>query len=343
MEGGNIMLISIIIPVYNAELYIEKCISSIVTQSNKNWELIIVNDGSTDSSGEICKKYSEVDTRIFYVEIENQGVSNARNVGTQYATGDWIMFVDSDDWIEDNTLDIITRNIESDIDICFFGFKEIRNNSFSIILNQNKKKYLGHEDFFDYQRWIYNQYLYINKYSVSSPWAKLYRNDFLVSNKIKFAESLKIGEDKIFNLNAFEVAKKGMYIDNALYNYRIDESSTMRQYRADAVEQIEKLLRCLENYMLNEKRQNKFINDYNIRLAMSIMYFIILDFCHKNNSKAYNLRKEDFNNVIKQNKYQNAIRIVPISTFPVKEKVLFMALKTQKFFLINLLCKLANS
>ena len=112
--------ISIIIPMYNAKEYIARCLESVINQSFNNIEIIIVNDGSTDKSLEICRKYAEVDERIVILNKENNGVSVARNQGMNVATGEYIMFVDSDDWIDESMCqDLYKRISECHADICF--------------------------------------------------------------------------------------------------------------------------------------------------------------------------------------------------------------------------------
>lgn len=102
-------MISIIVPVYQAELTLSRCIESITGQSYLNWELLLINDGSSDSSGEICNKYSEKDPRIKVYHKINGGVSSARNLGLDKASGEFVTFIDSDDWIEPHTLDLYVR------------------------------------------------------------------------------------------------------------------------------------------------------------------------------------------------------------------------------------------
>src|SRR5690625_1884386 len=114
--------ISIIVPVYNAKSSIQKCITSILEQTNKNFELILVNDGSSDNSGEICDNYALKDNRVVVKHKQNQGVSSARNLGLEIATGEYIMFVDSDDWIENRALEILTKHMAvNDSDTVIFG------------------------------------------------------------------------------------------------------------------------------------------------------------------------------------------------------------------------------
>lgn len=103
----NNPLVSVVVPVYNVASYLEQCLDSVVNQTYKNLEIILVDDGSTDGSGAICDRYAEKDSRIQVIHKENGGLSSARNVGLERITGEWALFVDSDDWIELNTLELL--------------------------------------------------------------------------------------------------------------------------------------------------------------------------------------------------------------------------------------------
>ena len=117
--------ISIIIPVYNVEFYLTDCIESLRSQVYKDFEVLLINDGSFDSSGKICDEYAIKDERIRVFHKKNEGVSSARNLGLIEAKGEWICFVDSDDWIEPNTLSSIFPIGDNEIDFVQFGFKQI--------------------------------------------------------------------------------------------------------------------------------------------------------------------------------------------------------------------------
>ncbi|MFI3214127.1 MAG: glycosyltransferase [Eubacteriales bacterium] len=335
-------LVSIIVPVYNVELYIDECINSIIKQTYTHWQLILINDGSSDNSGAICKKYRDSDSRIIYIETKNRGVSCARNLGMENAVGEWILFVDSDDWIDIKTLEYLEVAAKNDVDICFFSLREIRKNKVIEILNPSKNKVIERQDFFQYQRWLYNQYLYKGNYSVSVPFCKLYRRKFLLKNNLEFIEGVKIGEDKVFNLYAFSCAYKGYYIERAMYNYRINSESAIRRYREDSVVQIEKMLLLMEQFIIDNGLHDRLISDYYVRLVMSVMYYVTLDFCHKDNPKKYNIRKDEYYKLVSYKKYSEAINRVSNTVFPFKQRVLFLAIKTKSFFLINLLCKSIN-
>lgn len=133
------MKISVIVPVYNVELYLEQCLDSIITQDYKNLEIIIVNDGSTDNSGEICERYAQKDKRIKLIHQDNQGLSGARNTGLTHSTGDLISFIDSDDWINQGMYSTIITNLTDEIDLVLIPYPTPKNNQ-STIYKLNKKQ-----------------------------------------------------------------------------------------------------------------------------------------------------------------------------------------------------------
>ncbi len=133
----NYDLISVIVPVYNVELYLEQCLNSIINQTYKNLEIILVNDGSTDNSGVICDLYANIDNRIIVIHKDNGGVSSARNAGLNVAKGNFIGFVDPDDWIADDMYEKLYLNIQNfnaNISVCEFRKVMNRENIFEKIL-----------------------------------------------------------------------------------------------------------------------------------------------------------------------------------------------------------------
>lgn len=116
--GDSKELISIIVPIYNADCYLRQCLDCIINQSYKNFEVLLINDGSVDDSAIICKEYVETDSRIHYFEKENGGVSSARNLGLKNVKGNYITFVDSDDWVEENYLEVLYNALkENEVDV----------------------------------------------------------------------------------------------------------------------------------------------------------------------------------------------------------------------------------
>lgn len=209
-------LISIIVPVYNVAEYLQKCIESILDQEYKNFELILVNDGSTDSSFTICEKFASKEARIIIHNQENKGVSAARNVGLTLAKGKYICFVDSDDYIDPRYLSIMYRNLmstDADISICSWT-------------NYLVTKYRDNKDV---SKWNAEEALiqYIKMRSIDGNiCSKLYKKEIL--RQIRFDENMRLGEDQIFVIQAIERSTLIAFQNLPLYFYCIREDSAMR-------------------------------------------------------------------------------------------------------------------
>lgn len=207
------MDLSIIIPIYNAEKYLKKCLERILDNQNQNIEIILINDGSKDNSDKICKKFNELDKRIKYKSIENNGCSNARNLGINLSTGKYIWFIDSDDFIEKNAINEILEEIKKDPEIIIFGtkLKDIKNKREEVIIPKMESK----------RNFIFNQTFLFN-----SPWNKIYQREIIVDNKINFLLNCHMGEDMIFNFKYFYYIERITFINKAFYNYCLESGVT---------------------------------------------------------------------------------------------------------------------
>lgn len=207
--------VSVIVPVYNVEKYLPQCIESIINQTYKNLEIILVDDGSTDNSGKICDQYAENDNRIVVIHKINGGLSDARNVGLKKAIGDYIGFVDSDDWIEANMYEVMLNKIlENDYDIVSCGhFVEYQNKSCKVCYgNKVIEKSNIVKDYYSENNVFYG------------PCMRLYKKS--IWENLKYPEG-KLYEDVFVFLDTFCKANKIISIDNCLYHYRQRKSSTM--------------------------------------------------------------------------------------------------------------------
>jgi glycosyltransferase involved in cell wall biosynthesis len=209
------MKVSIIIPVYNTEQYLPRCIDSILGQSFTDFELLLIDDGSTDGSAKICDAYAEKDSRIRVLHKENGGVSSARNLGLNEAKGEWVVFVDSDDWISDNCIKLLTEPLRNkEFDIVVGDYRIIGEFPYNLELSLPEGAY--HETGITHT--FCNGGIYIMS------WNKLYRKEFLLKNQLAFEEG-KVHEDEIL---AFEISclEKSFYVVKSVtYYYRIRENS----------------------------------------------------------------------------------------------------------------------
>ena len=205
-------IVSVIVPVYNAEQYLEGCIKSLLFQTLSDIEIIIVNDGSTDLSSEICKKYLLVDSRIKYIEQKNQGVSIARNQGKKVANGEFVIFVDADDEIAENMLEKLYNDaISNDADIAICSIQRISDKSEVVEIDSTVSEIT-----------IYDKvdalkcYLVESKFEIGV-WNKLFRKTLIDS--IEFYSGKKMNEDKFFAFEAICSSKRVIFRNEGLYYY----------------------------------------------------------------------------------------------------------------------------
>ncbi len=208
--------VSIIIPVYNVQTYIEECLKSLLQQTYKNLEIILVNDGSTDNSGIICDKYAEADTRIRVFHKENGGVSSARNVGLQNVTGDYVTFVDPDDWIEPDMYEKMVMHFDNNIEAVFCGYWESpeKEMNLSPILHQPEKEGIVNGEEALYQCMIGIGYGYF-----TSVWNKMFRTSFLKEYSI-FFENYSIAEDELWLAKVVPLCDKVYLLPTPFYHWR---------------------------------------------------------------------------------------------------------------------------
>lgn len=203
-------LLSVLIPAYNASKFIEECLNSIISQSYKNIEVIIVNDGSTDNTADILDSYAKNDNRVKVISQKNGGVSSARNTALQQASGEFVTFADADDTLPENAFKTMVEMMEDDIDMIVFSHNEIRLHSKPKheISNEFKNKDDINERFIEFDNVMW------------WPWAKIFRRSIIAENNLGYDTSMTFGEDHIFNLLFAKYIKGRVLIsDKITYNY----------------------------------------------------------------------------------------------------------------------------
>lgn len=204
------MKITIIVPIYNASHYLCECIESILSQSFRDFELILVNDGSTDDSLDICKKYEQSDDRIIVVSQTNSGVSKARNRGLDVAKGEWITFADADDYfLDDALLTLYERAMQTGTDLVLANALKLKNGKFSE-LHRLKNEVLP------------NAIMSIKHFAL---WGYLFNADIIRKQQLRFIDGLAYSEDRIFIYQMARYCKTIAFCNKPVYVYRINETS----------------------------------------------------------------------------------------------------------------------
>ncbi|CUX33556.1 Putative glycosyltransferase EpsH [Clostridium sp. C105KSO13] len=288
--------ISIIVPVYNIrEEYLRKCIESLICQSLEEIEIIIINDGSTDSSGIICDEYGEKDKRIKVIHQENQGVAVARNTGLAAAQGEWITFVDADDWCEFTMCEeILNRALKLNSDILIFTNYAMKAGGITARNQFFKKDIDIFDDELKDEAELKTMVRSHPSFSFQPPenmmggtWCKLINHDFLKRSGILFEPKLVRSQDIIFYLNLFEKAEKISYYDQPLYYYRYSPESVSKRYRPDAY----------KIFMIVLQKQQEFIRLYHKSLLFEEVFAkgamgtigtcMRTDFMHEKNQESF--------------------------------------------------------
>ncbi len=337
--------VSIIVPFYNAENFLDKCISSVLKQTYNNYELILVNDGSTDGSQKIYEKYCNIpDTKIRYIYQDNAGVSAARNNGINLAKGEFITFVDADDYLDENYLDIMVNTQNSynaDLTVCAHenysndGRKQVcrpfLSNTFCCgkeILEKIIPKI------------FYNDDLQL----LTNPCCRLYKTEIIKNNGIFFNQSIAYNEDKLFNYIYSQYVTSFAFINNVLYYRLIHFNSAMRIFRKNIYDE------SLKAYLYFLDITKK----YNVDISSKIkkVYFIELfiqdiirtNICHVKNVNRYKHRWTEYYNFIKQDKIYDTWNNLKLSDFKNcnKWKIVYLFLKLHIPFMIDAMFKINN-
>lgn len=256
-------LISVIVPIYNVEDYIENGVNSIINQTYDNLEIILVDDGSKDKSSKIIDELSKLDNRIKVIHKKNGGVSSARNVGLSVASGRYIIFIDGDDYIEYDYIEYFYNLISKDnYDMAF-------NSKCFNLTNKNRN---NNENYKVFNSEILIEDIYIGNIGCGvAVWNKIYKKEFLEKNSIKFDEDIWYGEGMLFNINCLIKTQKVIVGENILYHQVFNPNSAMRKFNLDSnicglksLELQKELLKAHDKIIMNAWKYHKRCFNYSI-------------------------------------------------------------------------------
>lgn len=329
--------ISIIIPVYNAGNYISICLKSVIEQSYTNWEIILIDDGSTDNSKEIYEKIATKNNKIKVFQQTNKGVSSARNLGIEKADGDYIVFLDADDWIDSIFLERMLEVIEkenADIVQCnsyyannnkYIERKHIRP-SYSIRNNMNELQLDILYREYDEKK---------NDCSVGAMrgvWGKIFKASII--KKITFNEKIDIFEDGIFVLNALQNSKKVVLMDEYYYYYRMTENSSNTKYKPDFSSKVIEIFREINNFIAKNNKDMEFKEYFNIMVFEMISSTLDKDIFNIHSQYHRKEKIKQLEGLIGQDFCKEAISKLNIKYLNRNQRLLYLLLKIKFYFLI---------
>ena len=323
----NESLISIIVPVYNAEPFLARCLESLINQTYQNLEIICVNDGSTDNSLKVLREYACKDSRVRILDNENAGVSRARNAAMQLASGNFVMFADADDWIELNTCEAALnamRTYGSDI-VMWSYVSETENRSSKKEIFEGLRIFDGSE-----VKSLHRRFIGVLGSELAHPeladslcpvWGKLYKREMVES--IQFVDLSEIGtyEDGLFNIEAFEKADKVIYLPNYYYHYlKTNTGSVTSGYRERLYEQWQNLFEIMREYITRSRLPDEYIEALHNRIALSILGLgLNIVSAHR----PLRWKRKEIARILGQAQYREAYQKLDLQYFPLHWKLFY--------------------
>jgi glycosyltransferase EpsJ len=331
------VLISVIIPVYNCQNYVGRCIESVINQSYRNIEIIIINDGSTDNSLAVCKSFSDSRTKV--IDSRHYGASKARNIGIENSNGSFIFFIDADDFIEKDALGLLIEN-QHGSDLVIGDFRKVRNGDVNSGNSRvfTASKLLNKQDIIDYARRFLRS---PNRFPLlDNCWGRLFKASIIKNNKLFYDVSLRTSEDVSFNFNYLKYVEKIFFLNKPIYNHSVwdDYSSASMFFEAEPED--------LFGYRKAFDRVADFFNSCNLKhdikkeIANAYVGYTIIQLvrcCGQINKKTRKKIYEFINNLVNEIRLQDSLQFYAPSNGD--SKILPVLIKLKFITPIILVCK----
>ncbi len=319
---------SIIIPIYNSEKYLSRCLDSVLAQTASDFELILVDDGSKDKSGEICKEYQKKDNRIKYIRKENAGVSAARNTGIENATGDYIGFIDSDDEIcSDMYEKLLNAAVQSGADIAVCDITTVYSDDTTeedTLPNVPSDKLISREDLQP------KQLLYM----AGSACRCIYKKKLFEDENVRFPVGIKLSEDRIFNIFAMGRAEGIYYIKKQLYLRYVLSESAVNKYHEDYFQNVVNAAWKTKEALICSGFGEVFLKTYAIQTANGAISAVYNEF-HRDSKKSFSKKISAVRRICENEYVQNAL-----NTYDGGFK--FLLMKKKRVYLLAILAKVRS-
>ena len=334
------MILSFVVAIYNVEAYLEECLSSLASQKMPDMEVYLVDDGSTDSSGEICDRYAACDPRFHVIHQQNQGLSAARNAGLDRAKGEWVFFVDGDDVVEaDFTAQLHFEEYRGS-DLVFLGYTMLRNgkmenaaypkcargrlspeNQSLAVRSLLNEKALSNDD------WIPSRLL------ICVPWAKLYRLEFLNEHHLRFDTAVRFPEDELFNFQV-HMQNPVCYADpvnSYIYRLLMGGPSASERYRPNIVPSCKYVAKAMVRELEAAEKMELYSDDLKHLHILVLRRCCKLDFLNPNNPKPYRKKRREFLALRNEPEFSASFHNVDLSNYGLMARIRVLLTKYRCF------------
>lgn len=324
-------MVSVIIPVYNVEKFLNRCVDSVLSQTYKNIEIILVDDGALDSSPQICDEYTKKDSRVTVIHKKNGGLASARNAGLKVAKGDYILFVDSDDWIKDDTLEeLLNIAVKNKVDFVRFipvsaGYPDRPDGT---PINFGTEDFME-EGVYNKEKMIRDIYprLFVTPQLTMGPivaaWRSLYNRKFLVDNNLYFDEEVKYSEDAIFSAKVVYNSNKFYYIKGGYYyNYFYNTSSITKSFKKDRWN-VCKIL----SSTFKKEFGNKSDYDFSKQLYLEDIYNVLNALGQNTHIESFKERYTYIKNIFNDDFTKQSMKYIDLTDVNIKLKIILYLIK----------------
>jgi glycosyltransferase involved in cell wall biosynthesis len=345
--GGSeqvVPLVSIVIPVYNAARTIEKCVESLILQTFNDIEILLVNNGSTDNSLDVCQKLVEKDSRIKIINIAEKGVSVARNKGLEAASGKYISFVDADDWIDSNVCELFANlNAEHDYELFCYSAQYHKKKKTTIsylfnkdieLLSQNQKEELQIKVFAP-QAPIFSYKM--NTRFAGSACGKFYKREILLKNNLRFSTETIISEDVLFNTLSLDYFHRIGYTKQCFYHYEQSEDSAQNRYRPNSDKYFIFIIEKIQEWLRNTAKDQRFVDAANCLFVHYLFGILKEDLFHRDNKLRNEERKKILNQIFANKSLSKTLQNANTKFFSFPEKTLMFLLKRKNYISVKVI------
>lgn len=340
--------VSVIVPVYNVEKYLARCVESIQAQTEKDIQIILVNDGSTDNSLEICKKYQAVDGRIEVIDKPNEGVSSARNKGIEIARGEYIGFIDPDDWIEKDMYENMYNAAKScNADVCMCDYVLEVNSEVTPVKLATNDRLLNRDQILNFliPNMIASKDLNSKGHEetiMGSVCRLLIKKEIIDRYNLRFELGVPLAEDLIFCIELLINCDLVCYEENAYYHYILKSNTAVTSYRKDMYKLQERVQLKLEEILREAKLYEYYKQRLDVRYINYVVFNGISNETRPENKKDFREKIQFVKNICKNSKLKSILKEVDTEGYTLRKKIVLSSLKYERALFLYMYYMLLN-